>query len=65
MTLRIPAKVLIHVWSYDFYDMTLATRKQRGHMINTFIVNAEINQTSFTNITMKEILLEGRNSYGL
>ena len=22
MTLRIPAKVLIHVWSYDFYDMT-------------------------------------------
>ena len=20
MTLRIPAKVLIHVWSYDFYD---------------------------------------------
>ena len=23
MTLRIPAKVLLHVWSYDFYDMTL------------------------------------------
>ena len=22
MTLRIRAKVLIHVWSYDFYDMT-------------------------------------------
>ena len=21
--LRIPAKVLIHVWSYDFYDTTL------------------------------------------
>ena len=33
MTLRIPAKVLIHVWSYDFYDMTLSTRKQRRHMI--------------------------------
>ena len=29
MTLRIPAKVLIHVWSYDFYDMTLSTGKQR------------------------------------
>ena len=35
MTLRIPAKVLLHVWSYDFYDMTLSTRKQRRHMINT------------------------------
>ena len=36
MTLRIPAKVLIHVWSYDFYDMTLSTGKQRRHMINMF-----------------------------
>ena len=34
MTLRIPAKVLLHVWSYDFYDMTLSTGKQRRHMIN-------------------------------
>ena len=34
MTLRIPAKVLIHVWSYIFYDMTLSTGKQRRHMIN-------------------------------
>ena len=34
MTLRIPAKVLIHVWSYDFYDMTLSTGKLRRHMIN-------------------------------
>ena len=25
---------LIHVWSYDFYDMTLSTGKQRRHMIN-------------------------------
>ena len=33
MTLHIPAKVLIHVWSYDFYDMTLSTGKQRRHMI--------------------------------
>ena len=35
MTLRIPAKVLIHMWSYNFYDMTLSTlsRKQRRHMI--------------------------------
>ena len=33
MTLRIPAKVLLHVCSYDFYDMTLSTGKQRRHMI--------------------------------
>ena len=33
MMLCIPAKVLIHKWSYDFYDMTLSTGKQR-HMIN-------------------------------
>ena len=33
MTLRIPAKVLIHVWSYDFYDVMLSTEKQRCHMI--------------------------------
>ena len=25
MTLRLRAKVLLHVWSYDFYDMTLST----------------------------------------
>ena len=36
MTLRIPAKVLIHVWSYDFYDMTLSTGKQRRHMIKGY-----------------------------
>ena len=33
MTLRIPAKELLHMWSYDFYDMTLSTGKQRRHMI--------------------------------
>ena len=33
MTLLIPAKVLLHVWSYDFYDMTLSAGKQRRHMI--------------------------------
>ena len=32
----IPAKVLLQVWSYDFYDMTLSTGKQRRHMINVF-----------------------------
>ena len=37
MTLLIPAKVLLHVWSYDFYDMTLSTGKQRRHMIKSFI----------------------------
>ena len=34
MTLCIPAKVLLHVCSYDFYDITLSTGKQRRHMIN-------------------------------
>ena len=37
MTLHIPAKVLLHVWSYDFYDMTLSTGKQQRHMIILFI----------------------------
>ena len=35
MTLRLRAKVLIHVWSYDFYDMALSTEEQRRHIINT------------------------------
>ena len=25
ITLRVHAKVLLHVWLYDFYDMTLST----------------------------------------
>ena len=25
MTLRVGVKVLSHMWSYDFYDMTLST----------------------------------------
>ena len=36
MTLRIPANVLLHVWSNDFYDMTLSTGKQRRHLRNEF-----------------------------
>ena len=42
MTLRIPAKVLLHVWSYDFYDMTLSTGKQRRHMIKQSILHVVI-----------------------
>ena len=40
MTLRIPAKVLtlIHVWSYDFYDIG-NMGKQRRHMIRQNIKN--------------------------
>ena len=34
MTLGIHAKVLLHMWSYDFYDTTLSTELQRRHMIN-------------------------------
>ena len=33
MTLRASNQVLCNVWSYDFYDMTLATEYQRRHMI--------------------------------
>ena len=38
MTLRLRAKVLLHVWSYDFYNTTFSTGKQRRHMINNFII---------------------------
>ena len=38
MALRVHAKVLLHVWSYDFYDMTLFTEIQRRHIINNLNV---------------------------
>ena len=41
MTLRIPAKVLIHVWSYDFYDMTLSAGKQQRHVIMSISTYAD------------------------
>ena len=31
--------ITLHVWSYDFYDMTLSTGKQRRHMISTRFVD--------------------------
>ena len=37
MTLRLRAEVLLHMWSYDFYDMTLSIEHQRRHMINPFM----------------------------
>ena len=33
MTLLVPTKVLLHVWSYDIYDTTLSTAYQLRHMI--------------------------------
>ena len=33
MTLRASNQVLCNVWSYDFYDTTLATELQRRHMM--------------------------------
>ena len=42
MTLRLCAKVLLHVWSYDFYDMTLSTEKQRCHIIKCIFLMNEI-----------------------
>ena len=38
MTLRVRAEVLLHVWSYDFYDTMLFTELQRRHMINRVII---------------------------
>ena len=37
--------VITRVWSYDFYDMTLSTGKQRRHMINTSN-NQKVSKTS-------------------
>ena len=36
MTLRVRAKVLLHVWSYDFYDRALSTELWRRHNDKTF-----------------------------
>ena len=48
MTLRIPAIVLIHVWSRDFYDMTLSTGKQRRHMIKLYNKSGSTCYAAFT-----------------
>ena len=32
------AKVLLHVWPYDFSDITLSTEEQRRHMINPLVL---------------------------
>ena len=37
LDLRVPAKVLLHVWSYDFNDTTLSTELQRRHIIISFM----------------------------
>ena len=39
MTLRIRAKVLLHVWSYDISDMMLSTEYKRCHMKKRFPVS--------------------------
>ena len=52
MTLRIPAKVLLHVWSYDFYDMTLSTGKQRRHMIISYLCQILLLYGAKTNKTL-------------
>ena len=65
MTLRIPAKVLIHVWSYDFYDMTLSTGKQRRHMINKYwsqvIPSTTINTVNLKMLVRTSFFLEFSN----
>ena len=57
MTLRIPAKVVIHVWSYDFYDMTLPTGKQRRHMINLFTITDNFDVTGYRHMHCRVYLL--------
>ena len=37
VTYTVRAKMLLHVWSYDFYDMTLSTEKQWRHLIKAAI----------------------------
>ena len=41
---RIPAKLLLHVWLYDFYDTTLSTEYQQRHMINICNVTTRANR---------------------
>ena len=60
MTLRIPAKVLLHVWSYDFYAMTLSTGKQRRHMIRG---NNENEQRKARSISPPFILIQFCDKY--
>ena len=57
MTLHIPAKVLIHVWSYDFYDMTLSTGKQRRHMIRLVIGITWINVNHCSGTALENVKL--------
>ena len=33
------AKKLLHVWSYEFYDITLISEQQQRHMINRFMTS--------------------------
>ena len=42
MTLHIPEKMLLHVWSYDFYDTTLSTEKRRRHMIKKATCHSQV-----------------------
>ena len=60
----IPAKVLLHVWSYDFYDMTLSTGKQRRHMIIHNMCNklCQFN-AAFTLITIRPRLVSWWSSW--
>ena len=48
MTLRIRAKVLLHVWSYDFYGMTLSTEKKRRDVIKCFLLYFSMNYRDFS-----------------
>ena len=43
MTLRVRAKVLLHMWSYDFYDMALSTELKRRLIIKIFILFISVN----------------------
>ena len=36
--LHLHAKVLLHVWSYEFYDIMLSTEELQHHVINRFII---------------------------
>ena len=55
MMLRIPAIVLIHLWPYDFYDMS--TGKQGRHMIMLFIRSQAVYKYHITYLSDLRLLL--------
>ena len=50
MTLHVRAKVLLHVWPYDFYDETLST--ERRHIINRNMSLLSVSEKALANVSL-------------